>query len=125
MPRSILVIALAAGLASCGRHAPPGQRVSPSGVLTQQEIATAHADNAYDAVQRLRPMFLRPRASGMTSPLLAVVFIDGIRRGAPEILRTVASTVVAEIRFLTAAEATTQYGLDLEGGVIDVKLVTR
>jgi len=125
VPRSFLVLALAVGLVSCGRHPPPGERRGPSNILEQEEIAKAHVDNAYDAVQKLRPAYLRPRPSGMNSRSMAVVFIDGIRRGAPEILRTVASTVVAEIRFLSAAEATTRYGLDLDGGVIDVTLVTR
>jgi hypothetical protein len=123
--RSLIAVALAVVLASCSRNAAPTPPRGPSNVLTREEIATAHVDNAYDVVQRLRPQFLRARPSGMNSSAIPVVFVDGIRRGAPEMLRTLTSAIVEEIRFFSAAEATLRYGLDLEGGVIDVKLVQR
>jgi hypothetical protein len=110
----------------CAHSSQPPEPRPQTNVLSRDEIATAPVTNAYEAVDRLRPRFLRPHATGgRPATALATVFIDGVRRGEPEILRSVAVNSVMEIRYLTAADATTRYGLDIPGGVIDVRLLGR
>lgn len=123
MYRTLMIAALILA-AACGARTPPASR-GPNNVVTQDEIATVPVDNAYDALEHLRPQFLRPHVTGSRRPAYAVVFIDGVRRGGPEILRTIAAKTVVQIRYLTSADATTRYGLDIEGGVIEVTLGLR
>lgn len=79
----------------------------------------------YEAVQRLRPAFLRARTTSAGPGFLPVVYVDGMRKGSPEILRTIPTSEVAEIRYLTVQDATTRYGMNVEAGVLDVKLIGR
>ena len=120
---AVLVLATACGARTPGANS--SQSRGPNNVVTQDEIATVPVDNAYDAIEHLRPQFLRPHVTGSRRPAYAVVFIDGVRRGGPEVLRSIAAKTVTQIRYLTSADATTRYGLDIEGGVIEVTLGLR
>jgi hypothetical protein len=123
MQRKVLVFSLLLVVAGCGHHNQIDEPRAQTNTLTRDEIAGAPVTTAYEAIDRLRPRFLRPHATGSRpATAYAVVFIDGVRRGALDILRTVAASSIMEVRYLTASDATTRYGLDVEGGVIDVKL---
>lgn len=126
MSRSLLFVALLAVVSACGHRSQAEEPRPQTNVLTREEMAGISLPTAYDAVERLRPRFLRPRATG-GGPATAypVVYIDGVRRGTLEVLRSVATSSVLEIRYLSAADATTRYGLDVQGGVLDVKLSGR
>jgi hypothetical protein len=125
MRRAPVAVALIVVLSACA-HARLDEPRARNNVLSREEIAAAPVTTAYDALDRLRPNFLRPHATGgRPATAYAVVFIDGVRRGSLEVLRSVAANSIVEIRYLTAADATTRYGLDVEGGVIDVKLFGR
>lgn len=124
--------ALAAGLifaAGCSKASTTQGPRSSSNVITRQEIETVVDMNLYDAIQRLRPSFFRARAtattgSGSSNPY-PVVFVDGQRRGNLEYLRAIPSREVAEVRYISAVDATTRYGMNVEAGVLDVKLIGR
>lgn len=127
-----LALAVTAGCSSSTKGS-TGSR-SNSNLLTRQELSTVNVDNVFDAVQRLRPAFLRARTiagSGRTSTGATVVqgypevFVDGLRKGSPEYLRTIPTREVSEIRYLSAIDATTRYGMNVPAGVIDVKLIGR
>jgi hypothetical protein len=133
-------VGLAFGLfvAACSaRNQDPGNDASPrpsNNVITRQELVAVQVATAYEAVQRLRPSFLRPRTIAGATPTgpgtstpqgYAVVYVDGIRKGALDHLRTIPTSEVAEVRLLSAMDATTRYGMDVAGGVIDVKLIGR
>lgn len=98
---------------------------SASNVLTKQEIATISVETLYEAVQRLRPAFLRARSTSAGPGFLPVVYVDGIRKGSPELLRGIRASEVVEIRYLSVQDATTRYGMNVSAGVLDVKLETR
>lgn len=125
MRKAIAALALVIA-ASCSQtsQTPAGAR-SSSNLLTGREIATTPAVDAYDAVQRLRPNFLRSRSTASTSNAYPVVYVDGLRKGGLEYLRVIRAAEVAEIRYLSAIDATTRYGMNVEAGVLDVKLITR
>lgn len=112
--------------------------------LTAEEIAaTPDLSTAYDAVQRLRPRFLRAdkvsSGSGPGAPIVSngdattsdpaggdsrsqgiAVIVDGVRRGGGVAeLRQIKASAVERISYLKAHEASGRYGAD-QSGVIEV-----
>ncbi len=81
--------------------------------------------DAYEIVSRLRPEVLREQRGpvSVVNPSLSVsiVYIDGVRRGGPEVLRGLWPGEVEEIRFMSATDATVRYGTDHGAGVIEIK----
>ena len=91
--------------------------------ITEAEIASSSATNAYEAVQRLRGNFLSNRGKttilGKSSPM-PIVYLDGVRFGEVNSLRNISATTVQAIRLYRAWEAQQKYGNDVMGGVIEV-----
>lgn len=129
MRRVIAGIALAVAVSTgCSKASQTGTAEGARGtanLVTRQEIASVPEGNLYDALQRLRPAFLRPRSTATAGSELPVVFVDGLRRGSLDYLRAINNREVAEVRYVGAIDATTRYGLNVPAGVLDVKLVTR
>lgn len=118
-------LAVSAGCSSSTQGSGAGPR-SASNLVTRQELSTVTVDNAYDAVQRLRPNMLRARTtSAPGANQTPVVFVDGIRKGSIEYLRSIPRGEVQEIRYLNVQDATTRYGMNVPAGVLDVKLIGR
>lgn len=122
MRRTLWWSALLVAVAACasGRSQPTsGGRE----VITEQEIASTKASDAYQVIQQLRADFLRSR--GRTSfrdaaPPTADVFVDGRFFGSLESLRGIQASDITTIRFLKAADATIKYGTGHVAGVIEV-----
>ncbi|MEO5567143.1 MAG: TonB-dependent receptor plug domain-containing protein [Gemmatimonadaceae bacterium] len=121
MIRYVGILFMAVWLGGCSRRAEPGTVRSSSDVLTREEMETVPVDNVYDAVRRLRPTYLRARTTASSRMAYATVYVDGVRRGSPEVLRSMSPRSVAEVRYLTPAVATTRFGGNVPGGVIEVK----
>ncbi len=128
----VLVTAVGAGCASAAEA--NGTQLS-SEVIAAEEIATVEVNNAFEAVQRLRPQFLRTRGTATvqsagpegqptgratTSGTELVVYVDNVRLGGVEALRNVSARRVQEIRYVNARDATTRYGTGHAGGVLVV-----
>ena len=121
MSRIRLSLLLALFLAACVRtsNAPQAQR----DVITEEEIASSNAINAYEVVQKLRANFLSDR--GKTTILgrsssKPTVYVDGVQFGDIQSLRSISATVVQSIRLFRAYEAEQRYGNGVMGGVIEV-----
>jgi hypothetical protein len=118
-------------------------------LVTAEEIAGAQADNAYQAVETLRPEYFRraerpqsvhggermtsrsgsPRnlsaASAFVPNAAAVglrVFLDGSEVGDAQQLRQIPAHLVAEIRYLSGSEAQIELGPRYAGGILRVSL---
>ena len=93
-------------------------------LITRAQIDNTPAQDAFELVQRIRPEFLRERGQSSISrgPALPVVYMDGVRRGGPDILRTIRSNEIEEIRFISATDATTRWGTEHTAGAIDIKM---
>lgn len=119
--RSVLMLVAVSALA-CAPPAVPGPRGKNVNVITQEELAASKEYNVYDAIARLRPTFLRSRGqttlSGPGSDTR--VYLDGQSYGEIGILKSMSLELVTQIRLLNAADATTRYGLNHTGGVIEV-----
>ena len=124
--RSVPIIAVTA-LMACATtgttSTTSGARRDPN-LLTGDEIAASNQATAYDAIARLRPMFLKTR--GRTTVVgqandYAVVFVNGQRFGDLSSLRGISASTVAEARFVPGTDAVTRYGMEYGAGVIDIK----
>jgi hypothetical protein len=102
-----------------------GDRVAThsSDALTGAELTGSGVTDAYEAIQRFRPLYLnRLRDMSLANPsqsTLTVYFNDTILGGV-DMLRTVPVDAVRSIRLLSAAEATNRWGPKQPGAVIYV-----
>jgi hypothetical protein len=111
--------------AACGSPGDLGS-LQPANALVQEDLERLDVANAYQAVERLRPDWLRSR--GAYSPRnpqasLPTIYVAGVRQqGGPGVLRQVRLGDVREIQYLNSVDATTRYGTDHAGGAILVIL---
>lgn len=97
----------------------PGHR----DMLFQAEIETNRVAGmtVYDLIAQLRPEYLRSRGANTLrnlTPPTAVVYVDGVKYGGLEQLRSLYSEHVLQIQYLSATNATTRFGMDHGGGAI-------
>jgi hypothetical protein len=103
---------------------PPPRRMSD--VLTSTEIAASPTlATAHDAINRLRPWFLRQRSARTLSTPGSyerpAVFVDGAFQGEIDILRTIPIHSVLEIQFLRPVDAVHRYGPEYQSGIIFIR----
>ena len=110
--------ALAVGLAGCASSGGGGSRSgSPSRLTMANFTDDVMALDLYQAIQRLRPAWLRARGTAIT-----IVYIDGTRRGRVEELQSIRVDQVQEVERLTGPDATMRFGTGNDGGAILVTL---
>jgi hypothetical protein len=92
--------------------------------VRHEELAATDALTLRDALNRTRPEFLRPTSAFVRDGETAtpVVYVDGRKAGAPDILLLIQVAEVAEVRLLRPAVAQMLYGsgCNCAGGVIAV-----
>lgn len=132
-----LLIALTVSLAACGGTAAAGGSVRGSGEITADEIRASGAADAHQAVQGLRPAWLRRRGDsslagaqgtatagdGLTTQTDASpvrVYVDGNLLGGVAELRNIPAADVASIRFLEPGPANVRFGPGHVNGAIVV-----
>jgi hypothetical protein len=118
----ILVLTLC--LVACGTTAgsEKGEAVrARSNVITAEELAARDHSTALEAVQSLRPNWLRERGPVSirhARAAEAIVYLDGTRVGGVDFLRQIRANTVASIEFLGGTEATLRFGTGHVGGAI-------
>jgi hypothetical protein len=106
---------LATACASGGQTS--GRSVGNRNVITAEELASLGGlGDVYDAIQRLRSTWFRTR-SGTTAP---VVVVDNVRAGDLEMLRSISTQNVQQLRYISPSDATTRWGTGYTGGAIEV-----
>jgi hypothetical protein len=118
-PTPRLLIALSAltfvlcGCASGGGSSDGTPRGS-SNRIVESQLVGHQTEDAYTAIQRLRPQWLRSRSG--SAP---VVIMDGTRQQVGlSVLRNIRTSELQELRYISAADATTRYGTGFDGGAI-------
>lgn len=128
LPLIGLILALDVALVATASCASPSTerltrptRRSPT-LITKEELDRTNARDALQAVEVLRPDWLRGR--GATSLLGAqpevVVYLDGQRLGPRQMLAQITVIGIKELRFHGATDATQRWGTGHGGGVIEV-----
>jgi hypothetical protein len=83
--------------------------------ITEAVINASVYQNALEAVQSLRPAMLRAR-SGSGGPV--ALYVDNVKMLDMTGLSTIPANRVREIRYISAADATTRWGTGHASGVI-------
>jgi hypothetical protein len=107
---SLALLLAAGGCASAGT--PKTSKSSPDRITTA-EIEATSASSAYDVISQLHPDWLRPPAKAAMSGALGatqsgtrlrtplvVVYLDGVRYGGTDQLRSLSSSVLTSIEFV-------------------------
>ncbi|MGH7443489.1 MAG: TonB-dependent receptor plug domain-containing protein [Longimicrobiales bacterium] len=124
MIRRILCVALLAALAGCASSGSGNRSLQSRNLITAAEVQAIHVTTVYEAIMQLRPHFLQTRGQASIRDPSAgepVVYVNGVRYGGTKTLQGMRAMDVAEIRFLSASDATTRYGTGHVGGVIEVR----
>lgn len=127
---SVSVLAIATTLACGGsssqdsEHHPPRPQRRDAFVISEQELGTSTARNALEAVQKLRPQWLRGRGAAAfgRAPDVVMIYLNDVRLGGPTALAQLMTDGVKEIRFYNAADATSRWGTDHTAGAIVVTM---
>lgn len=92
-------------------------------LITFEELADLPSLSAFEAVQRLRPAWLQsrgPMSGGAATRSYPHVMMDGIPMGDINTLRDLRTDNVQELRFISARDATTQFGTGYMAGIIEI-----
>ena len=114
------------GSAACGSSGSGGTGSAPKpgpNLITAEEIGRVNAQNAYEAVAKLRPAMLRQRQVASANAQASgdvIVYVDNTRLGDVEQLRQISTPTIAVVRYFSASEAQTKWGSGHPGGVIEV-----
>lgn len=123
--RSVAALTLLSLVAvlGCASSGTGSRRSGDPDRLTLEELERSSQLDLLSVIQQLRPRWLTQRTPmTFAGSTLVAVIIDGIRQnGSAETLRSIPVSTVQEARYLSAADATTQYGTDMAGGAIVVQ----
>lgn len=113
----MLICALAAACATTEARAERSGR----NLLTRADVEASQQTTAYEVIRQERPTWLRVRGpNSFTDMNPIVVYVDGMRYGGLEVLKTISTLVVARMRFYAASEAQSRFGLDHTNGAIEI-----
>jgi hypothetical protein len=118
------LVPLALTACASGSGVPPVTPVTlDRSVVTAPELQASRTAHVYEALQRLRPEFLRTRGpSSIMNPTAMgpAVFVDRAFIGGIEVLADMPLIDVQRIRFLGAWDAATTYGEGYSNGVLEI-----
>jgi hypothetical protein len=93
-----------------------------SNLITSEDLLRINANDTYEAVRQLRPVWLQKRGTSSISEFVAdgdiYVYIDRVRLGGPESLRQINPLSVTRIEYLGPALANNRFGMGHHHGVI-------
>ena len=127
MIRAPLVVAALFVLSSGCASSQGGTRTSTDrNVITREQLRQHSFTNAYDAVASLHSNWLQKRGTdSFIAPGEILVYVDEVRLGGIETLRSVASSSIVYIRYFDGIAATNRWGVGHSNGVIQVSSRTQ
>ncbi|MDG2397817.1 MAG: hypothetical protein P8M59_00725 [Candidatus Marinimicrobia bacterium] len=103
-------------LIGCTSNGAERKPMKPKNFISQEEIKElVVARTAKDAIEISRPIWLRRKGVDPS------IYMNGMLMGGLDQLDNISINSVKEMRFLPSAEATTMYGTNNMGGVIEIK----
>ena len=113
----LMAVALTLGIAGCGSAGGSGgaERVpgATSNRIVRAELSELGQLSGLEAVQRLRPRWLRARGGGTP-----VLYVDGARRGTTRDLDAISSTEIEQMEYMSSADASNRFGTGHQGGAV-------
>ncbi|HEX5408572.1 MAG TPA: hypothetical protein VFW89_02250 [Gemmatimonadaceae bacterium] len=125
---ALAAVAIMAACASGGSTSSGSASTSPrrdAYVITAAEIANVGATDAYEAVQKLRPNFLRERGQTSLSDPASTnvtpnVYLNDTKMGDISTLRDIPTDNIVTIKYWNDKEAQSRFGVGNVSGVIQV-----
>jgi hypothetical protein len=120
-----LTFALAIGSASaCMTHQSENVGPADATLITQEQIDSCHAVSAFEAVDRLHPLFLAGRGKMSLQPGTAIampnVYVDNQFYGDVSVLHSISAASIESIRLYSASDAQQKFGRGNEAGVVGI-----
>lgn len=118
-PAHLAICCAIAAITACASQRGPDTGATPSsalGVMTESEIAESQATTAYDAIARRHPLFLVSQVD-LAPTAEREVYLNGIRLGGINELRSIPAKEVKEIRFVRAIDSAA-FGVGRSDGAI-------
>jgi len=120
----IAVVACTAGGPGTSQGIPAQDR----NYITNAELLSLPSSSLYDAVEKLRPHFLRSHGAsslgGGSGDDFATVYLDGRPYGDINSLRSLVPAQISGVRYYDAISAQQKFGITKGSGVIDVAVKT-
>lgn len=112
----LLPAALVLGACATGSGSSHGAR----NVISLEELRQVEVLSAFDAVQKLRPAFLRRGRVNYDEDTVAhpIVYLDGLRLGGIDELRRIRAVELVRIEYLNGGDATIRFGTGHKGGAL-------
>jgi hypothetical protein len=108
-------------IACSGRAVVSGAPRADRSLITREQIIEHGFTNAYEAVESLRSNWLLTKGpDSINNPSEVLVYLDNVRLGGVQTLKTISVTSVQWIRHYDGLTATARWGLDHGQGVIFV-----
>ncbi len=139
MSTRLVVTCAFLSLAACGGSTPaPSTGASPAtpapaqtrtattrrnaNLITQDEIATlaGRAETGLEIVEQLRPAMLRPRGGTTSGAEPIASYVDGVKVGDVQGLRSIQFAMIKEIRYYSPTDATQRFGTGHSSGAIEI-----
>jgi hypothetical protein len=107
---------------ACASSGHPQKSASNDATITLEEIENSHQPTLFDVVRALRPTWLRETPTGVRVNADAgiAVYLDSQRAGSIDVLRQMPSTSASALRFYSASEAQSRFGLGNLHGAIQI-----
>jgi len=121
--RLATTLTIAVGTACAGNPSAGGSAGFDMNLITAGELREASHGNVYEAVDNLRPNWLRACCpDSFSNPSRVQAYVDDVKMSAVEDLRSIPVQGVQYIRWFSAVEASSRWGLDHGAGAIYVSL---
>jgi hypothetical protein len=119
---SLACAALLLSSAACASAANSQKSSSNDSIITHDEIENSRQPTLFDVVRALRPNWLRaaPTAVRSDQDTGIIVYLDAQRAGAIDVLRQLPSSAAESLRYFSASEAQSRFGLGNLNGVIQI-----
>jgi hypothetical protein len=94
------------------------ERIPGRDDLSPRDWRLTAATDAYQVLERLKPLWLRSRTTALGQELPVVLYVNGTRWGTAEALRGIKVPDLLRIRHISGIRATEQFGRGHEAGAL-------
>ena len=125
--RGFVLLALLALVAACAPAATGGGTGGDPDLIVAADIPEGRFNSAFEIVQSMRPRWLRVRSSGSlgNDDGGVVVYLDNIRQGGVEELRSLSPAIIVRMEWIDAPTATQRWGTGHTEGAIAISTRSR
>lgn len=108
---SLAMVAVLLAVGACASSGSSGSSGTSATVITGEQLMATNQSNLFQALQNIRPQWLRSRGSAsLSGPTQVMLFVNEAPYGTVNDLSSIPIDAVQDVRFLNASEAGSRYG---------------